>query len=57
MNYFVFRNFTIEPLFSNFDAKFSGYGDISDFDADADNFVWFYHLSLNPDTIQQINEI
>jgi len=57
MKYFVFRNFTIEPLFSNFSAKFSGYDDISDFDADADNYVWLYHISLNPDIHRQIIEI
>lgn len=57
MKYFIFRNYTIEPLFSNFDVKFSGYNDISEFDADTDNFVWFYQISLNPDTLQQINEI
>ena len=57
MKYFIFRNFTIEPLFSNFDAKFSGYDNISDYDDDADIFVWFYHISVNPVTLQQINEI
>jgi FkbH-like protein len=57
MKYFIFRNFTIEPLFSNFEAKFSGYGDISDFDAGADKFLWFYQLSGCPEILQQINEI
>jgi FkbH-like protein len=57
MKYFIFRNFTVEPLFSNFDAKFSGYSDIFESDADADRFIWFYNLSLNPDILQQISEI
>jgi FkbH-like protein len=57
MKYFVFRNFTVEPLFSNFAAEFSGYDDISEFNSDSETFVWFYNLSLNPDTNLQISEI
>lgn len=57
MKYFIFRNFTVEPLFSQFDARFSGYNDIFEFDADADLFVWFYNIPLNPDLSKQITEI
>jgi FkbH-like protein len=57
MKYFIFRNFTVEPLFSKFDAKFSGYNDIFGFDADSDKFIWFYNIPLNPDVSQQITEI
>jgi FkbH-like protein len=57
MSYIVFRNFTIEPLFTNFDAKFSGYNDISEFDSDASIYIWFYQIQLNPDTHQIISEI
>ena len=57
MKYFIFRNFTIEPLFSNLEAEFSGYNDISEFNSDADTFIWFYSLSLNPDNHLQSIEI
>ena len=29
MRYYIFRNNTLEPLFGNLDARYSGYGDIS----------------------------
>ena len=57
MKYFVFRNFTCEPLFSFFDASFSGYNDVSINDTSADVFVWFYQIPFNPDTFQKIGEI
>jgi FkbH-like protein len=57
MSYFIFRNFTIEPLFTNYNARFSGYDDISAFDADAEAYIWFYLISLIPDTSQKIREI
>jgi FkbH-like protein len=42
MNYFIFRNYTIEPFFRGLNASFSGYEDISVFDKTADCYVWFY---------------
>ncbi|GHT31058.1 hypothetical protein FACS189434_00090 [Bacteroidia bacterium] len=40
MNYFIFRNYTIEPFFKGIEADFSGYEDISFIDSDA--YIWFY---------------
>jgi FkbH-like protein len=57
MKYFIYRNFTVEPLFSNLDARFSGYNDIFEYDSEADTYVWFYNIPLNPDLTQQIDEI
>ncbi|MBP3738236.1 MAG: HAD-IIIC family phosphatase [Muribaculaceae bacterium] len=42
MKYFIFRNQTVEPLWAGCDAAFSGYGDISCFDREAERLVWFY---------------
>jgi FkbH-like protein len=55
--FYVLRNFTIEPLFSDLNAKFSGYGDISVFEDTADTFIWFYIISDNPNTSQKVLEI
>ncbi|MDR1373241.1 MAG: HAD-IIIC family phosphatase [Dysgonamonadaceae bacterium] len=41
MKYFIFRNYTIEPFFKDFEAEFSGYEDISVV-PDADRYVWWY---------------
>ena len=34
MRYYIFRNNTLEPLFGNLDARYSGYGDISSLEED-----------------------
>ncbi|NOY62758.1 MAG: HAD-IIIC family phosphatase [Gammaproteobacteria bacterium] len=53
MKYFIFRNYTIENLFSSFETTFSGYGEITTVDDQADAYIWFYMLPLkaDPDTI------
>lgn len=51
MKYFVFRNMTIERLFSNLKCEFSGYEDIS-YVADCDRYLWIYLAPLNPDVSQ-----
>ena len=45
--YFVFRNHTVELLFPK-GYSFSGYDDISVIPGDADAFVWFYTIPLDP---------
>ena len=45
MNYFVFRNNTVERFFPK-DYAFSGYDDISSIPADAGGYVWFYQLPV-----------
>ncbi len=57
MKYFIFRNYTVEPLFVNFDAGYSQYGDISVLDQEADIYLWFYQISPNPDPVSRGNEI
>lgn len=47
--FFVFRNYTVELLFSH-DYAFSGYDDISDIPEDAQGYVWFYTIPLDPST-------
>jgi FkbH-like protein len=47
MRYHIYRNFTVENLFKNLDASFSGYGDISHIPQDALSYVWFYLPSVN----------
>ena len=49
MKYFVFRNYTIEPFFKEFDVQFSGYEDVSFIDASSDAFIWFYLMPFKPD--------
>lgn len=49
MKYYIFRNSTIEHLFTSFDVSYSGYGDISDFDSNFDAYIWFYILPFRND--------
>jgi FkbH-like protein len=45
---YIFRNYTVEPLFKNFkNTKFSDYNEVSEFDAKASAFVWFYLFPVN----------
>ena len=52
---YIFRNYTIENLFSTADA-FSGYGDISVVPTDADAYLWFYQVPISFDKEQQLAE-
>lgn len=56
MRYFVFRNMTIERMFSNLECKFSGYEDISYID-DCDRYLWIYLAPLNPDANKNASSI
>jgi len=57
MTYFIFRNSTIEPLFTDFNAIFSGYGDVTIGMSDVDYFIWFYLLDLKSDIDSLVDEI
>jgi hypothetical protein len=57
MNFFIYRNFTVENLFLGYHATFSGYSDISQVPEDAKNYVWFYLPSINLNSIDLGNEI
>lgn len=56
MNYFVFRNNTIERFFSK-EYSLSGYQDISNIPADVDGYVWFYQLSVKYDLNRLAEEV
>jgi FkbH-like protein len=57
MKFYAFRNSTIEPLFAGYDISFSGYGDISKIDPDAETYIWFYTLPLKADQSKICEEI
>ena len=56
MNFFVFRNNTVERFFQK-DFSFSGYDDISDVPKEVDGYVWFYQLPVKFDLEQLCEEI
>lgn len=56
MNYFVFRNNTVERFFPK-DYAFSGYDDISYVPTDVDGYVWFYQLPVKYDQEMLCSEI
>ncbi len=55
--YFIFRNYTVEPLFDTIEhCRFSGYGAI-DFEQKCTNYIWFYQLPLKTDVSVLVSEI
>ena len=56
MNYFVFRNNTVERFFFFF-FLFSGYDDISVIPSETDGYVWFYQAPLRPDISAAVEEL
>ena len=54
---FVFRNYTVEPLFKGMNCSFSGYDNISDIDDNADLYVWFYLLPIKNNIDALIQEV
>lgn len=57
LQYFIFRNTTIEPLFANLQARFSGYDDISTIDSNADVYIWAYMVPFKTDEALLTREI
>ena len=57
MKIFIYRNTTVEPLFANHDAVFSGYDDISSWNVEVDAYVWFYMVPFKQDEKILIDEI
>lgn len=56
-DFFVFRNFTVEPLFDQVkDCRFSGYGEI-DFPLGFRYYVWFYFLPFGKERTTMAKEI
>ena len=56
MNFFVFRNNTVERFFPK-EYSFSGYDDISSTPKEVDGYVWFYQLPVKFDQEQLCDEI
>jgi FkbH-like protein len=54
---FIFRNATVENLFSKFSADFSGYNDISYIPNDAEVYFWFYLAPIKSNSKAYIHEI
>ena len=57
MKYFIFRNYTIEPFFKEWNAVFSGYEDISFVDNQADRYIWWYFAPYKTDNEIIVKEI
>jgi len=57
MKTYIFRNYTVEPLFGDSDAVYSGYGDISTIPADVERYIWFYQVPINADNEQLAREV
>lgn len=55
--FFIYRNSTVENLFSNINSSYSGYGDISIHPTDFDCYVWCYFLPIKSDFDILSNEI
>lgn len=56
MNYFVFRNNTVERFFPK-EYSFSGYDDISFVPDEVEGYVWFYQLPVKYDIEQLCTEV
>ena len=57
MNFYIYRNFTVENLFLSYEAVFSGYSDISHVPENAKHYVWFYLPSINLNGFELANEV
>jgi FkbH-like protein len=57
MNYFVFRNTTLEPFFSDKEYVFSQYNDILKIPSETKTFIWFYLLPYKTEKEILIEEI
>ena len=57
IQHFIFRNTTIEPLFANMNAVFSGYSDISEINPNVEAYVWAYLIPFKTDESILIQEI
>ena len=56
MNYFVFRNNTVERFFPK-EYAFSGYDDISTIPETANGYVWFYQAPIGYSRDSSVEEI
>jgi FkbH-like protein len=57
MKYQVFRNSTVELLFSKLNCIYSDYSDISNIDLNVDRYIWFYLPELSFGKNQNFDEL
>lgn len=57
MNYFVYRNNTLENLFGTGPYSYSGYDDISYIPQEVEGFIWFYQVPFKSDIVNLANEV
>jgi len=55
--YFIFRNSTVESLFSKFEANYSGYNDISYIPDNVDGYFWAYFSPIKANINLYVCEI
>ena len=53
----IFRNSTVELLFGNAGFTYSGYDEVTNANADADEYVWFYTVPMHANTRETAEEI
>ena len=56
MDYYIYRNFTVENLFKKFNAQYSGYWDISEI-PEAKIYIWFYLPPIKNNQQELLDEI
>ena len=56
MEYYVFRNMTVERFFRNPDTLFSGYGDITNI-PECDRYIWWYMAPIGASPADMAAEI
>lgn len=57
MDYYIYRNFTVENLFKGVNTLCSGYGDISEIPDSAKAFIWFYLPPIKMNRQEILDEI
>jgi len=57
VKYLIFRNHTVEHLFTNLDADYCGYGDLLHPTEEADTLIWFNMLQPQSDSSKLAQEI
>lgn len=57
MNFFVYRNSTVEHLFDNTGFDFSDYNEINNAPATANTYIWLYLLSVDKSAERLLTEI
>lgn len=56
-SFYIFRNFTLERFFSNLNATYSPYGDVTDFVDNYETYIWLYHPPFKVNAEELVNEL